>query len=47
MAWLAVGVAMAVAIGVAALLLRQGNRKQDLGAVSGSWIAEHNARKSG
>lgn len=46
-AWIAVGVAMAVAIGAAVVVLRQSGREQDLGAVSAGWIAEHNARKSG
>jgi hypothetical protein len=46
-AWLAASVAMAVVIGVAVVVLRQSDRKQDLGAVSSGWIAEHNARKSG
>jgi hypothetical protein len=46
-AWVVVGVATAAVIGAAILVLRPAGRKQDLGAVSAGWIAEHNARKSG
>jgi hypothetical protein len=46
MAWVVVGVATATVIGAVVFGLRPGSRKQDLGAVSAGWIAEHNARKS-
>jgi len=46
MAWVVVGVATATVIGAVVFGLRAGSRKQDLGAVSAGWIAEHNARKS-
>jgi hypothetical protein len=45
-AWVVVGLATETVVGAVFHGLRPVMRKQDLGAVSAGWIAEHNARKS-
>jgi cell division septation protein DedD len=39
--WIAVGAMVLVASGVLALVRRRGRRKQNYGAVSDQWIAQH------